>query len=120
MVFGTTPFRANKREQTFHNIVHQPLEFPSTPAVSAELKDLLKKLLRRDPSTRLGTQGGAEEVKAHAFFRNVDWALLRWAKAPLAEKIGRRVARASGGDGGGGGGGGSARTRCFRWTRSSE
>ena len=114
MVFGTTPFRANKREQTFHNIVHQPLEFPSTPAVSAELKDLLKKLLRRDPSTRLGTQGGAEEVKAHAFFRNVDWALLRWAKAPLAEKIGRRVARASGGDGGGGGGGGVGEDEMFQ------
>jgi len=44
----------------------------------------------------LGTQGGAEEVKAHAFFRNVDWALLRWAKAPLAEKIERRMLRASG------------------------
>ena len=96
MVFGTTPFRANKREQTFHNIVHQPLDFPSTPPVSGELKDLLRQLLQRDPSVRLGTQGGAEEVKAHPFFRNVDWALLRWAKAPLAEKIARRMARASG------------------------
>ena len=110
MVFGTTPFRANKREQTFHNIVHQPLDFPSTPPVSGELKDLLRQLLQRDPSVRLGTQGGAEEVKAHPFFRNVDWALLRWAKAPLAEKIARRMARASGAeaasaavDGGGGG-----------------
>ena len=96
MVFGTTPFRANKREQTFHNIVHQPLDFPSAPPASGELKDLLRRLLQRDPSVRLGTQGGAEEVKAHPFFRNVDWALLRWAKAPLAEKIARRMARASG------------------------
>ena len=82
----------------------------SAPPVSAELKDLLRQLLQRDPSVRLGTQGGAEEVKAHPFFRNVDWALLRWAKAPLAEKIARRMARASGAeaasaavDGGGGG-----------------
>ena len=107
---GTTPFRANKREQTFHNIVHQPLDFPSTPPVSGELKDLLRQLLQRDPSVRLGTQGGAEEVKAHPFFRNVDWALLRWAKAPLAEKIARRMARGERGgasaavDAGGGGG----------------
>ena len=50
MVFGTTPFRANKREQTFHNIVHQPLEFPSTPPVSAELKDLLRQLLNAIPA----------------------------------------------------------------------
>ena len=64
--------------------------------MSGELKDLLRQLLQRDPSVRLGTQGGAEEVKAHPFFRNVDWALLRWAKAPLAEKIERRMLRASG------------------------
>ena len=35
MTFGSTPFRASRREQTFHNIIHQPLEFPSAPAVSA-------------------------------------------------------------------------------------
>jgi len=64
MVFGTTPFRASRREQTFHNIINQPLTFPATPAVSPELRDLVTKLLMRDPSQRLGTQGGAEKVKA--------------------------------------------------------
>ena len=90
MVYGTTPFRASRREQTFHNIINQPLRFPEAPATSAELKDLLRQLLRRDPSERLGTRGGAEEVKAHPFFKSVDWALLRWEKAPLAEKLARR------------------------------
>ena len=79
MAFGSTPFRASRREQTFHNIIHQPLECPSAPAVSGELKDLLRKLLQRDPSQRLGTKGGAEEVKNHPFFKTTDWALLRWA-----------------------------------------
>ena len=90
MVYGTTPFRASRREHTFHNIINQPLRFPEAPATSAELKDLLRQLLRRDPSERLGTRGGAEEVKAHPFFKSVDWALLRWEKAPLAEKLARR------------------------------
>jgi len=59
MVFGTTPFRASRREQTFHNIINQPLTFPATPAVSPELRDLVTKLLMRDPSQRLGTQAGS-------------------------------------------------------------
>ena len=87
MVYGTTPFRAPRREQTFHNIINQPIVFPSTPPVSPDLKDLLTKLLRRDPSQRLGTVGGAEEVKAHPFFKSVDWALLRWEQAPLAHEL---------------------------------
>lgn len=99
MVFGVTPFRASRREQTFHNIIHQALEFPAVPVTSAELKDLLRRLLQRDPSLRLGTRGGAEEVKAHAFFKTIDWALLRWEEAPLAKTIGERLAKANGGGG---------------------
>ena len=95
MVFGSTPFRASRREQTFHNIIHKPLEFPSAPAVSSDLKDLLRKLLQRDPSQRLGTRGGAEEVKNHPFFKTTDWALLRWADAPLAETIAAKLKKKS-------------------------
>ena len=106
MTFGSTPFRASRREQTFHNIIHQPLEFPSAPATSAELKDLLRKLLQRDPSQRLGTRGGAEEVKNHPFFKTTDWALLRWAEAPLAKTVAEKLRRREARDGAAGGGGG--------------
>ena len=48
------------------------VEFPAT--FSDELKDLLSKLLERKPADRLGCQGkGAEEVKSHAFFNEMDW-----------------------------------------------
>ena len=106
MTFGSTPFRASRREQTFHNIIHQPLEFPSAPATSAELKDLLRKLLQRDPSQRLGTRGGAEEVKNHPFFKTTDWALLRWAEALLAKTVAEKLRRREARDGAAGGGGG--------------
>ena len=66
------------------------MEFPARPAASSELKDLLQRLLRRDPSQRLGTRGGAEEVKAHPWFSSVDWALLRWETAPLAAKLAKK------------------------------
>jgi hypothetical protein len=31
------------------------------------------KLLEKDPSKRLGTKGGAAEIKSHPFFRGTDW-----------------------------------------------
>lgn len=43
----------------------------------------MEKLLDRELPKRLGTHGGAEDVKAHPWFRSVDWALLRNKTAPL-------------------------------------
>ena len=40
--------------------------------LSDEAVDLMKGLLERDPTKRLGA-GGAEEIKCHEFFRGVDW-----------------------------------------------
>ena len=39
---------------------------------SESVKDLLSKLLVRDPNQRLGAKG-AEEIKAHPFFQNINW-----------------------------------------------
>ena len=40
--------------------------------MSEELKDLLKRLLKRIPTQRLGVNG-AQEIKDHVFFRDIDW-----------------------------------------------
>ena len=34
LVYGKSPFRGARREQTFENIVKQPIKFPETPVVS--------------------------------------------------------------------------------------
>ena len=34
LVYGKSPFRGPRREQTFENIVKAPISFPETPAVS--------------------------------------------------------------------------------------
>ena len=34
LVYGFTPFRGNKRDQTFENILKRPLVFPPKPQVS--------------------------------------------------------------------------------------
>ncbi|UKZ79395.1 hypothetical protein TrVFT333_007148 [Trichoderma virens FT-333] len=39
-------------------------------------RDIIIKLLDREPNHRLGVKGGASEVKAHPFFADVDWTEL--------------------------------------------
>jgi len=46
-------------------------EFPE--GMSPDLRDLCAKLLDKDPSKRLGSCGGANEIKKHCFFKNLDW-----------------------------------------------
>ena len=41
--------------------------------MSADLKDLLIKLLSRNPIERLGAKGGASDIKSHPFFKDIDW-----------------------------------------------
>jgi len=44
---------------------------------SPEACDLLRRLLHRDPAQRLGSgSADVEELKAHAWFKSVDWAAL--------------------------------------------
>lgn len=41
--------------------------------MSAEAKDVIKKLLCRDPKKRLGCQNDADDLKEHPFFADLDW-----------------------------------------------
>nr|AHZ63923.1 phototropin [Cymbomonas sp. XIVI] len=83
LTYGFTPFRGQHREKTFEQVLTKEFEPPSDVDVSPELKDLLTKLLNKDPSQRLGAFGGAEEVKQHPWFDSIKWALLRTQKAPF-------------------------------------
>eukprot|EP00889_Picochlorum_renovo_P002913 jgi/Picre1/29943/NNA_005321.t1 len=57
--------------------------FPTLePPMSDECKDLLKSLLRKDPEDRLGHEAGAEDVKRHPWFHDIDWSLLANSKPP--------------------------------------
>jgi serine/threonine protein kinase len=41
--------------------------------MSAPAKDIIKKLLCRDPRKRLGAERDSEELKEHEFFKDVNW-----------------------------------------------
>jgi len=82
MAYGMTPFKAPTREETFNNISAARVDFPRHIVTSDAFKDIVLKLLTRDSTNRLGTLGGAEEIKSHAFFKPINWALLRWEMPP--------------------------------------
>lgn len=86
LVFGYTPFRGSHRDGTFSNILRKPLTFPDKPEVSGSCKSLIMALLVRDPSKRLGSKAGAEEIKQHPFFDSIDWQLIRNEQPPFTPK----------------------------------
>nr|AML77263.1 putative LOV domain-containing protein [Geobalanus oblongifolius] len=82
MLYGYTPFRGKTRQRTFSNILHKDLKFPGSISVSLNAKQLMYRLLHRDPKNRLGSHEGANEIKRHPFFKGVNWALVRCMNPP--------------------------------------
>lgn len=44
---------------------------------------MIRRLLEKQESKRLGSKAGASEVKAHAFFKSIKFALLRHMTPPI-------------------------------------
>ncbi|XP_012857667.1 PREDICTED: phototropin-1-like [Erythranthe guttata] len=85
MLYGYTPFKGKMRQKTFANILHKDLKFPRSTEVSLQGKQLMYRLLHRDPKNRLGSREGANEVKQHPFFRGINWALVRCMSPPTID-----------------------------------
>lgn len=77
LVVGVTPFNAESAQGVFDNILRGNIQWPphAEQTLSAEVRSLIVGLLTPDPDQRLGAKG-AEEVKAHPFFRNINWQSL--------------------------------------------
>ncbi|KAK8936865.1 Protein kinase PINOID 2 [Platanthera zijinensis] len=84
MIYGRTPFRGEDNEKTIGNIMKQSLSFPLTA------KDLISKLLTKNPEKRIGGIKGSAEIKRHDFFKGVNWALIRTVKPPVIPRDQRR------------------------------
>ncbi|CAN6361999.1 unnamed protein product [Urochloa humidicola] len=85
MLYGYTPFRGKTRQRTFANILHKDIRFPASIQVSLAGRQLMYRLLHRDPANRLGSHEGAWEIKQHPFFHGINWALVRAAAPPKLE-----------------------------------
>ncbi|KJX96294.1 serine/threonine-protein kinase gad8 [Zymoseptoria brevis] len=75
MLTGLPPFYDENTNEMYRKILSEPLHFPGPEVVPPAARDLLTKLLDRDATRRLGTNGAAE-IKAHPFFHSIDWRKL--------------------------------------------
>ena len=72
MLTGIDPFHFSKDESLSPEMYEVDIIIPDY--VSKTAKDLIKKLLITNPKKRLGWgPGGAEKIKSHPFFKDVDW-----------------------------------------------
>jgi len=76
LLTGSPPFRANNHAKLQEKIVKQKLVLPYF--LGPDAKDLLIRLLRKDPTKRLGYHmpKDLQTIKEHRFFRKIDWAAL--------------------------------------------
>lgn len=76
LLTGNPPFRGGNNAKIQDNIVRQKLTMPYF--MSADAKDLLTRLLRKDPAKRFGSNmpRDLDAMKKHRFFRKIDWKKL--------------------------------------------
>lgn len=76
MLCGDSPFRGANHKKTQDNILKKKLVLPYF--LSNDAKDLLVRLLKKDPKKRLGSHMPKDLaiIKGHRFFRNIDWKKL--------------------------------------------
>ena len=85
LLFGVTPFANENQNKMFEYIQWGEVRFPTEQYISADLMDLIKKLLTKDPEKRLGC-GGIKDIKEHPFFSDVNFEYLRTKKIKMSYK----------------------------------
>ncbi|KXS18866.1 serine/threonine protein kinase 15 [Gonapodya prolifera JEL478] len=77
---GQPPFTDESAELIFRNILEQAIIYPEE--ISPVAKDLISKLLERDPQIRI-TIKGTLQTKLHPFFSDINWTDIRNQEAPF-------------------------------------
>ncbi|EOY25616.1 PREDICTED: serine/threonine-protein kinase tricorner [Theobroma cacao] len=87
MLVGYPPFYSEEPLSTCRKIVNwrTHLKFPEEAKLSAEAKDLIRKLLC-NVERRLGTKG-AHEIKAHPWFQDIEWDRLYQMEAAFIPEV---------------------------------
>ena len=85
MIYGKTPFVGRTMKEVFDAILTQPVVFPSNPLGEndAAARDLISRLLERDPARRLK----AAEIESHAYWQ----AGNGWPAMPITDVLAMKV-----------------------------
>ncbi|MED6278092.1 Ribosomal protein S6 kinase beta-2 [Characodon lateralis] len=72
MLTGSPPFTAENRKKTIDKILKCKVNLP--PYLTIDARDLIKKLLKKNPAQRIGSgKGDAADIQKHPFFRHISW-----------------------------------------------
>lgn len=89
MMVGDAPFRGGNHAKVQQNILKQKVALPYF--LSNDAKDLITRLLKKDPKKRLGSHMPKDLgiIKGHRFFRHIDWKKLaaREVEPPIQPMI---------------------------------
>ena len=84
---GYAPFCSEETKDVCYKVINWKkfLKIPDDIIISKEAEDLISKMINNSDE-RLG-KNGVEEIKAHPFFKDVDWDNIRNTKAPFIPDI---------------------------------
>ena len=90
MFCGRTPFKEKTNYLIFRKIEELKIEYSSNVSITEEAKDLISKILVKEPSKRLGagekgTEYDINHLKNHPFFKGIDWDNLHNITPPNSE-----------------------------------
>jgi serine/threonine protein kinase len=88
MLAGRAPFANKNKQKVLRDVLKAPVLMKKS--FSPKARDLLQKLLERDPKKRLGYGiKDAEELMEHPFFESIDWEKLKVhdVKPPYIPKV---------------------------------
>ncbi|ERN04221.1 hypothetical protein AMTRI_Chr08g168380 [Amborella trichopoda] len=81
MLTGKPPFMSGNREKIQQKIIKDKIKLPRF--LTSEAHSLLKGLLQKDVSKRLGSgPGGSNKIKGHKWFRTINWKKLEAREIP--------------------------------------
>ena len=73
MMHGLPPFYSNNITVMYKRIIKDVVRWKSNVDISNESKDIIVKLLNKNPNKRLGSEADSLEVLSHPWFEDLDW-----------------------------------------------
>ena len=91
MLVGWPPFSGDEPSVTCQKIIYwkKTFHFPKEPKLNKPAMDLITKLMC-ESDRRLG-RNGADEIKAHPFFKDFEWNGVRERKAPYQPNVSSEI-----------------------------
>jgi serine/threonine protein kinase len=96
MLVGYPPFCSETQRETYHKIVNyekyvdavfHEVKCDEKKLVDPVAEDLIRKLLRNANQRIGGRNSSVDELKAHPFFKGIDWNNIRNQQAPFVPKL---------------------------------